>query len=189
MAHGPCTVCLCLPLTPHLLWSSLIGLLAVPLKKIKIIWLCRILVAACGIFCCCCCRGMWDLIPSPGMEPRPPALGVPWLFLKLRLLLQRLCTGCLLCLESPSLSTHVALLLFPSTLCSNVAFRVRHSLAVSLKTAPSTHGQRSLVGCSPWGHKESDTTEQLSTQHSTLYLLVPCFSSTPCCCSVVSNSS
>ena len=77
----------------------------------------------------------------------------------------------------------------PSTLCSNVAFRVRHSLAVSLKTAPSTHGQRSLVGCSPWGHKESDTTEQLSTQHSTLYLLVPCFSSTPCCCSVVSNSS
>ena len=29
------------------------------------------------------------------------------------------------------------------------------------------HGQRSLVGCSPWGHKESHTTEQLSTaQHS-----------------------
>ena len=24
-----------------------------------------------------------------------------------------------------------------------------------------SHGQRSLVGCSPWGHKESDTTEQL----------------------------
>ena len=21
------------------------------------------------------------------------------------------------------------------------------------------HGQRSLAGCSPWGHKESDTTE------------------------------
>ena len=30
------------------------------------------------------------------------------------------------------------------------------------------HGQRSLVGCSPWGHKELDTTEWLSTtQHST----------------------
>ena len=29
------------------------------------------------------------------------------------------------------------------------------------------NGQRSLVGCGPWGHKESDTTEQLSTaQHS-----------------------
>ena len=24
-----------------------------------------------------------------------------------------------------------------------------------------SHGQRSLVGYSPWGHKESDTTEQL----------------------------
>ena len=24
------------------------------------------------------------------------------------------------------------------------------------------YGQRSLVGCSPWGHKVSDTTEQLS---------------------------
>ena len=135
---------------------------------------------------------MWDLIPSPGVEPRPPALEVPWLFLKLRLLLQRLCTGCFLCLKSPSLSIHVALLLFPSTLCSNVALRVRHSLTVSLKTAPNTHGQRSLVGCSQWGHKESDTTEQLSTQHNTLYLLVPYFSITLCrccCCSVMSNSS
>ena len=26
-----------------------------------------------------------------------------------------------------------------------------------------SHGQRSLVGYSPWGHKESDRTEQLST--------------------------
>jgi len=26
-----------------------------------------------------------------------------------------------------------------------------------------SRGQRSLVGYSPWGHKESDTTEQLST--------------------------
>ena len=25
------------------------------------------------------------------------------------------------------------------------------------------HGQKGLVGYSPWGHKESDTTEQLST--------------------------
>ena len=24
-----------------------------------------------------------------------------------------------------------------------------------------SHGRRSLVGCSPWGHEESDTTEQL----------------------------
>ena len=26
-------------------------------------------------------------------------------------------------------------------------------------------GQRSLVGSSPWGHSESDTTEQVSTEH------------------------
>ena len=26
-----------------------------------------------------------------------------------------------------------------------------------------SHGQRSLVGYSPWGHKELDMTEQLST--------------------------
>ena len=25
------------------------------------------------------------------------------------------------------------------------------------------HGWRSLMGCRPWGHKESDTTERLST--------------------------
>ena len=29
------------------------------------------------------------------------------------------------------------------------------------------HGQRSLMGCSPWGHKESDTTERLSTHTHT----------------------
>ena len=28
------------------------------------------------------------------------------------------------------------------------------------------HGQRSLVGYSPWGCKELDTTEQLSTTHT-----------------------
>ena len=28
------------------------------------------------------------------------------------------------------------------------------------------HGQRSLAGCSPWGRKESDMTEQLSTERT-----------------------
>ena len=28
-----------------------------------------------------------------------------------------------------------------------------------------SHGQKSLVGCSPWGHKKSDTTEQLTLSH------------------------
>ena len=40
---------------------------------------CRIFIAACGLFSCgtwtlgC---GMWDLVPWPGIEPGPPALGV-----------------------------------------------------------------------------------------------------------------
>ena len=33
------------------------------------------------------------------------------------------------------------------------------------------HGQRSLVGYSPWGHKELDMTEQLNGSSSTLLLL------------------
>ena len=33
-----------------------------------------------------------------------------------------------------------------------------------------SHGQRSLTGYSPWGHKESDMTK--ATQHSTVYLSV-----------------
>ena len=32
---------------------------------------------------------------------------------------------------------------------------------------PWNSHQRSLVGYSPWGPKESDTTEQLNTAHST----------------------
>ena len=34
-----------------------------------------------------------------------------------------------------------------------------------------SHGERSLVGYSPWGHKVSDTTERLSTAHSSMPLL------------------
>ena len=32
------------------------------------------------------------------------------------------------------------------------------------------HGQRSLAGYSPWGHKESDTTEQLTHTQAVLSL-------------------
>ena len=35
------------------------------------IWLHQVLVAACGIFS----YGMWDIVPWPGIEPRPLALG------------------------------------------------------------------------------------------------------------------
>ena len=41
-----------------------------------------------------------------------------------------------------------------------------------------SHGQRSLVGCSPWGHKESDTIEGLthSLTRNYIYYLVITFS-------------
>ena len=35
---------------------------------------------------------------------------------------------------------------------------------------PGESPQRSLVGYSPWGHKESDMTERLSTAHKHLML-------------------
>ena len=40
------------------------------------------------------------------------------------------------------------------------------------------HGQRSIVGYSPWDHKDSDTTEQLtvSVQFSCILYLFPSFS-------------
>ena len=34
-----------------------------------------------------------------------------------------------------------------------------------------SHGQRSLVGYSPWGHKESDTTEQLNNSNTFIYVI------------------
>ena len=34
------------------------------------------------------------------------------------------------------------------------------------------HGQRSLVGYSPWGCKELDATEQLNTKHNTAYICI-----------------
>ena len=43
-----------------------------------------------------------------------------------------------------------------------------HSSTLAWKT----HGQRSLVGYSPWGHKESDMTERLHFTSSLLQLLI-----------------
>ena len=42
----------------------------------------------------------------------------------------------------------------------------------------NSHGQRSLVGCSPWGCKESDTTEQLSPVYY-LYIYIKSLFCTP----------
>ena len=42
-----------------------------------------------------------------------------------------------------------------------------HGNALQYSCLGNPHGQRSLVGCSPCGRKESDTTEQLSTTQNT----------------------
>ena len=42
-----------------------------------------------------------------------------------------------------------------------------HGNPLQYSCLKNPHGQRSLVDYSPWGHRELDTTEQLSTaQHS-----------------------
>ena len=46
--------------------------------KYLFIWLHQVLAEACGIFSCsmrALSYGMWDLVPWPGIETRPPALG------------------------------------------------------------------------------------------------------------------
>ena len=49
-----------------------------------------------------------------------------------------------------------------------------------------THGQRSLVGYSPWGRKESDRTERLSTARHNIYVMIQTIPSLSvlcvCCC-------
>ena len=37
-----------------------------------------------------------------------------------------------------------------------------HDNPLRYSSLENPHGQRSLAGYSPWGHKQSDTTEQLS---------------------------
>ena len=50
---------------------------------------------------------------------------------------------------------------------SNCSFLWRRQWHPTPVLLPGTsHGQRSLVGCSPWGREESDTTEQLHFQFS-----------------------
>ena len=44
---------------------------------------------------------------------------------------------------------------------------LKKEMATHLISLPGeSHGQRSLPGYSPWGHKVSDTTERLSMQHT-----------------------
>ena len=43
-----------------------------------------------------------------------------------------------------------------------------HGYPLQYSCLENFHGQRSLVGCSPWGCKELDTTEQLSRHEDTI---------------------
>ena len=46
-------------------------------------------------------------------------------------------------------------------LCSRGKFHLLFSIVTPVLLPGKSHGQRSLVGCSPWGLEKSDTTERL----------------------------
>ena len=101
---------------------------------------------------------IWDL-PRPGIEPMPPALqggflttgppGKPKLHIS-NLVGKWKCP----CRECKA--------------CCIVYGKLRHTCDYALLLLPGeSHRQRSLGGYSPWGRKESDTTE--ATSHSTAH--------------------
>ena len=51
---------------------------------------------------------------------------------------------------------------------------VGHGNRLQYSCLENPHGQRNLVGYSPWGRKESDTTERLSSAHGTMQCLSLC---------------
>ena len=79
------------------------------------------------------------------------------------------------CLESWSLGSRPAMCFRPTTLqhqslliivanlfqVLTVFSREGNGTPLQYSCLEKSHGQRSLVGCSPWGHEESDTTERL----------------------------
>ena len=69
-------------------------------------------------------------------------------------------------------SASVILLLIPSSVLLR---RQWHPTPVLLPG--KSHGRRSLVGCSPWGHKESDTTERLHFHFQCIFYFSLLFSS------------
>ena len=51
----------------------------------------------------------------------------------------------------------------------------RHGQPLQYSCLKKPHGQRCLAGYSPWGRKESDTTEQLRTSTQPFYKTLPHF--------------
>ena len=47
-----------------------------------------------------------------------------------------------------------------------------HGNPLQCSCLENPHGQRNLVGYSPWGHKKSDTTERLSTHTHCIFIML-----------------
>ena len=60
-------------------------------------------------------------------------------------------------------------------LCWEIPWR-REQLPIHVVLPGEFHGQRSLAGYSPWGHKESDKTERLSLHFSIFTVAGNCVS-------------
>ena len=88
------------------------------------------------------------------------------------------CVHCLLSAESvptegstPAFSYLSSMSLSPAVWTprfqpTQIFFRRRQWHPTPVLLPGKSHGQRSLVGCSPWGHEESDMTEQLQFHFS-----------------------
>ena len=57
----------------------------------------------------------------------------------------------------------------------------RHSSLLQYSYLENPHGQSCLAGYSPWGHKKSETTEQLDSHNVLVYI---CFLVCTCLCSI-----
>ena len=82
------------------------------------------------------------------------------------------------CLSIPEC---VCVCVFPSVcLCLCLCVSLRRAWQPTPVFLPGeSHGQKSLASYSPWGHKESDTTEV--TEHACSMCVRPCVSPTPVC--------
>ena len=49
-----------------------------------------------------------------------------------------------------------------------------HSNPLQYSCLENPHEQKSLAGCSPWGHKEADVTERLSTRNTQYFIVCEC---------------
>ena len=108
---------------------------------------------------------MWGISPSRGLTTTCPAEEQLALEINQKLVLYRGFPGGSDSKESACKAGHLALI--PGLGRSPGG---GHGNPLQYSCLDSPHGQRSLAGYSPWGHKQSDTSEQLSTaQHSSLH--------------------